>query len=51
MPEKQKFGSRKGCHFLGKGPGGGGGGTPLYKPLSHLGMCRPKGYGFWALLV
>ena len=27
----------------------GGGGVLLY--ISHIGMCRPKGYGFGAVMV
>ena len=30
------------------GPGGGGG---LLRYISHIGMCRLKGYGFWDFLV
>ena len=30
-------------------PGGGGGGLLPY--ISYIGMCRPKGYGFRAILV
>ena len=29
-------------------PGGGGGVLPH---ISHVGMCRPKGCGFWAFLA
>ena len=29
--------------------GGGGGGLNPY--ITHIGMCRPKGYGFCAVLV
>ena len=33
-----------------KRPGEGGGGmVPPY--VSHISMCRSKGYGFWAFLV
>ena len=31
-------------------PGRGGGGVAL-PYISHMGMCRPKEYGFWAFLV
>ena len=26
---------------------GGGGGVGKTRYISHIGMCRPKGYGFW----
>ena len=35
-------------HWGGKGRGGGGGVLPY---ISHIGMCRPKGLGFCAVLV
>ena len=31
--------------------GGGGGRVGLLPYISHIGMCGPKGYGFWAVLV
>ena len=31
------------------GPTGGGGGVLPY--MAYIGMCRPKGYGFSAVLV
>ena len=37
-------------HERGQDPGAGGGGG-LLSYISHIRICRPKGWGLWAVLV